>query len=217
MVKYFIVCFSLAIILRSIIGTEATQGIDVSQPASTEIFSCLKQTGYDFAIVRAFRSSGMPDYNAPQTIRNARQANFATVEAYMFPCPKCGNAQKQVDDMLSLNLDADWIWLDIEIYNWYDDVTKNQKFFQELINADFGKYEIGIYTSKNNWSTIMGLDYTEGSQYPLWYAHYDKQPNFSDFQPFGGWSEPLQKQFSGDQTVCGFGVDLNYREQSMAF
>jgi hypothetical protein len=96
MVKYFIVCFSLAIILRSIIGTEATQGIDVSQPASTEIFSCLKQTGYDFAIVRAFRSSGMPDYNAPQTIRNARQANFATVEAYMFPCPKCGNAQKQV-------------------------------------------------------------------------------------------------------------------------
>ena len=96
MVKYFIVCFSLAIILRSIIGTEARQGIDVSQPASTEIFSCLKQTGYDFAIVRAFRSSGMPDYNAPQTIRNARQANFATVEAYMFPCPKCGNAQKQV-------------------------------------------------------------------------------------------------------------------------
>ncbi len=76
--------------------TEASQGIDVSQSTSTKTFSCLKEKGYDFAIVRAFRSVGLPDYNAPQTIRNAREANFTTVEAYMFPCPKCGNAQKQV-------------------------------------------------------------------------------------------------------------------------
>ena len=25
------------------------------------------------------------------------------------------------------------------------------------------------------------------SQLPLWYAHYDKNPSFSDWQPFGGW------------------------------
>ena len=94
MVNHFIVCLPLAILC--IVLIEARQGIDVSQPFSTEIFSCLKQKGYDFAIVRAFRSNGEPDYNAPENIRNARNANFDTVQAYMFPCPKCGNAQKQV-------------------------------------------------------------------------------------------------------------------------
>lgn len=97
MVHYSIVCFPLVILLlQCITGTEERQGVDVSQPTNTKIFSCLKHDGYDFVIVRAFRSLGVPDYNAPVNIRNARQANITTVEAYMFPCPKCGNAQKQV-------------------------------------------------------------------------------------------------------------------------
>ena len=119
--------------------------------------------------------------------------------------------------MLSLNLDTNWIWLDIEIYDWYDNVTKNREFFHELINADFGAFGIGIYTSKHNWSTLMGLDYIEGSSFPLWYAHYDQQPSFDDFEPFAEWSEPLLKQFSGDQMICGAGVDLNYAEQSKIY
>ena len=92
----FIVCFPLVILLQCIAGTEARQGIDLSQPTNTKTFSCLKHEGYDFVIVRAFRSNGKPDHNAPLNIQNARQANMTTVEAYMFPCPKCGNAQKQV-------------------------------------------------------------------------------------------------------------------------
>jgi len=28
----------------------------------------------------------------------------------------------------------------------------------------------------------------------LWYAHYDNNPSFSDFSPFGGWSKPAIKQ-----------------------
>jgi GH25 family lysozyme M1 (1,4-beta-N-acetylmuramidase) len=120
--------------------------------------------------------------------------------------------------MLDLNLDTDFFWLDIEIGNWYsDNVTKNREFFQELVNADFGKNRIGIYTSKHNWSTLMGSDYTEGSQFPLWYAHYDQLSNFDDFQPFGNWFEPQQKQFSGDQIICGVDVDFNYMEQSKIY
>ena len=117
--------------------------------------------------------------------------------------------------MLSLNLDVDVIWLDVEIYKWYADQTKNRQFFEELINADFGGKRIGVYTSKNNWSNIMGLGYTAGSAYPLWYAHYDGQPNFDDFQPFGGWAEPQRKQFAGDEILCESDVDFNYQEQSM--
>ena len=45
---------------------------------------------------------------------------------------------------------------------------------------------------------------------PLWYAHYDSKPDFSDFTPFGGWSSPAYKQYAGTTSVCGMGVDLNY-------
>ena len=42
------------------------------------------------------------------------------------------------------------------------------------------------------------------------YAHYDNNPSFSDFNPFGGWSKPSIKQYSADRSICGAGVDLNY-------
>lgn len=35
--------------------------------------------------------------------------------------------------------------------------------------------------------------------------------SFSDFTPFGGWTQPTIKQYAGDATKCGVGVDLNYR------
>ena len=35
------------------------------------------------------------------------------------------------------------------------------------------------------------------------YAHYDRDPSFNDFKPFGGWSKPSMKQFTGGATVCG--------------
>ena len=35
------------------------------------------------------------------------------------------------------------------------------------------------------------------------YPHYDNNPSFSDFEPFGGWSNPGVKQYAGDVTVCG--------------
>lgn len=92
----FTTSFFLVIALQCIARNEAVNGIDFSEPTSTEALICLKQKGYDFAIVRAYRSTGEPDTNAPQSIQNAKKANFTTIEAYMFPCTKCGNAQKQV-------------------------------------------------------------------------------------------------------------------------
>ena len=43
-----------------------------------------------------------------------------------------------------------------------------------------------------------------------WYAHYDGSPSFGDFSPFGGWSSPAIKQYQGDASICGAGVDLNW-------
>ncbi len=63
------------------------------------------------------------------------------------------------------------------------------------------------------WQTIMG-SFTActglgGEQ--LWYAHYDNVPSFSDFVAFGGWKTPHVKQFAGTTSLCGAGVDKNYR------
>ena len=35
------------------------------------------------------------------------------------------------------------------------------------------------------------------------YAHYDGNPSFGDFEPFGGWSKPAIKQYAADASVCG--------------
>ena len=36
---------------------------------------------------------------------------------------------------------------------------------------------------------------------PLWYAHYDNSPSFSDYSSFGGWSEPYAKQVNSHRTI----------------
>lgn len=63
------------------------------------------------------------------------------------------------------------------------------------------------------WTTIMGgVDKcTKFSNLPLWYAHYDKNPSFNDWQPYGGWEKPYIKQFQGTTPLCDASVDLNYR------
>ncbi len=67
--------------------------------------------------------------------------------------------------------------------------------------------KVGVYTSESQWGPIMG-SYTGGSAYPLWYAHYDGQPSFSDFTPFAGWKAPSIKQFSDAGAKCGVSYDI---------
>lgn len=62
------------------------------------------------------------------------------------------------------------------------------------------------------WQSIFGsftACHTVAS-HPLWYAHYDDKQTFSDFAAFGGWTKPHMKQYKGDTTLCGAGVDKNY-------
>lgn len=67
----------------------------------------------------------------------------------------------------------------------------------------------GIYSSASQWKPITG-DSHSFSSLPLWYAHYDSNPSFSDFSSFGGWSKPAIKQYAGDQSFCSAGVDKNF-------
>ena len=79
---------------------QTTKGIDVSSPVAKSAFSCLKGEGYDFLIVRGYRSTGEPDPAAASTIANAKAAGIENIDVYMFPCPKCSKTIKdQVDEM----------------------------------------------------------------------------------------------------------------------
>lgn len=71
---------------------------------------------------------------------------------------------------------------------------------------------VGIYTSKYMWQNIMGgfNNCAKFGNLQLWYPHYDGSPSFSDFTPFAGWTKPAIKQYVGDTTACGLGVDLDY-------
>ena len=89
--------FILALICVAIFGTaSATYGVDVSQRTYSSNFSCMKDYGYSFAIVRVYQSNGQCDPNGPYTIEDAWAGGMSYVDGYIFPCYSCGNPAKQV-------------------------------------------------------------------------------------------------------------------------
>eukprot|EP00050_Salpingoeca_kvevrii_P010128 m.6746 g.6746 ORF g.6746 m.6746 type:complete len:310 (+) comp2649_c0_seq2:251-1180(+) len=214
---------ALLLLLTAFVGVVgATRGVDVSSAVYVDPWKCLKSNGYSFAIIRCYESIGKPDSNCPHTIYNAWNGGMEHVDVYMFPDPGRGDPAGQVNEMLNylaqFNIHPNrappatygMVWLDIEgPQYWSSSHTNNQNFFNGLVNAlkSAGQH-FGVYSSKSQWEPIFG-SFTGGSSFPLWYAHYDGNPSFSDFEPFGGWTKPAMKQFRGDASICGVGVDEN--------
>jgi hypothetical protein len=73
---------------------------------------------------------------------------------------------------------------------------------------------VGIYCSQSQWLGIIGngVYCNVFTSLPVWYAHYDNQPNFDDWptHQFGGWVQPTMKQYAGSTRLCGITVDLSY-------
>lgn len=89
--------FILALVCLAILGTVmGYHGVDVSQPASSSDFSCMKSNGYTFAVARVYCSSGHTDSNGPATITAAWNGGMSHVDGYIFPCYSCGNPAGQV-------------------------------------------------------------------------------------------------------------------------
>lgn len=203
---------------------QTAYGIDISTEYGVDDFNCLNQAGYSFVIVRCYRSSGEVDTNCPDNIANAWAANMSYVGAYIFPCSSCGDggsqAQKTIDYLTSYNSTIGQIWLDIEGPGsyWGSDTGSNQAFFEDMVNTIVANnLSVGVYTSASQWGPIMGDDYTypADQDFPLWYAHYDNNPSFSDFSPFADWSQPTVKQYTDSGSACGFsGMDGDWYPDS---
>ena len=76
------------------------------------------------------------------------------------------------------------------------------------LEKQIGANRIGIYANNWSWNDVVG-GWTGLSKYPLWYAHYDGKPDFTDFKKFGGFTKPSMKQYQGDQKICNTNVDYN--------
>jgi len=200
----------LIFLLAFVVCSFATMGADVSDALAQSDFQCLLNEGYSFAIPRGYQSLGQVDPNVVNNIQNARAAGFQNVDVYLFPCVSCGNPQQQITDLYNAISGQSYgmIWLDIEIYQWSSDQGANQNFISNMIAQGQNlTASLGIYTNLNNWSTIVGADWSGASSLPLWYAHYDGNQSFGDFTPFGGWNTPNIKQYQGDDTQCGYSID----------
>jgi len=191
--------------------------VDVSQRISVSAWQCLKNAGYTFAIPRVHRSTGSVDPNAVANIKDAHSAGFANVDGYIFPCQKCSaNATKQAHDAVAnlKNNGASFgmLWIDVEGGSTYWSTNKNTNaaFLQEMANtlSSLG-VRYGVYANWNSWAEIAGT-WSGLSSVPIWYPHYDGLKSFSDFKPFGGWTKPSIKQYMGDKTECGVGIDMSF-------
>lgn len=205
------VAITLAALL--VLAQAGEKGVDVSQSVD---WSCLKSQGIDFGIIRGFQSGGNVDPTAKANLAAAHSAGISNVDLYFFPCAPCGNAASQAADFISAFQGEDFgrVWLDIEIYQWSSSQSTNQQFILDLVSALGKSFKVGIYTNLNNWSSIVGQSWSSCSTLPLWYAHYDNNADFDDFQSFGGWSDPYMKQYEGDATLCSDDVDMDYTKKS---
>jgi len=199
-------------------AAEGVLGLDVCDAVSSSTASCFTST-YSFIVPRGYHSTGTVDTAVCNTIKTAYNAGFKVRDAYMFPCPTCSkSAATQMDEVvkyMNANCKTEWsgrIWLDIEgSQYWKGSSSANQAWYQQLVDACKSQTKCGVYSSASQWSALFGsTTYKYGYDLPLWYAHYDNSPSFSDFSAFGGWSTPHAKQYMGDITTCGMDTDKNY-------
>ena len=102
------------------------------------------------------------------------------------------------------------VWLDIEIYKWNENIETNRNFIRGLVNElKSSEIRFGIYTSIRSWTAIVG-DWTELSNEMLWYSQWNGAASFEGFKPFGGWTKPSVKQYSGNQRLCNIDVDFDF-------
>lgn len=234
-------CEMITILAASFFGIAyCRSGVDLSVPANTTTFECLK-TNHDisYAIVRVFRSLGKTDENAPATIQAAFDSNISDLSSYIFPCItssayaqsngiKCSTPEAQVDSTMQMlaassigfqesRINLQRMYLDIEDEvpaKYFDsDPTVNQEFLMRMVSRlEELNVPVGIYTTKTYWQNIMGN--VEGyGKYPLWYPRYDAVDSLDFFAPFADFMTVEIKQTGGDVGYCGISqVDSDYSE-----
>uniref|UniRef100_A0AC35GTF9 Lysozyme n=1 Tax=Panagrolaimus sp. PS1159 TaxID=55785 RepID=A0AC35GTF9_9BILA len=198
--------------------TKLQNGFDTSFSAVTvATFKKFKTAGYTFYVQRIGRTNEQVDATGLTNLKNAYDAGFTDVGAYIWPCAhQCKyTASQQVTNVINAlqykNITINTLWLDIEPGYWPIplNTTYNTKFLNDMANtAESAGYNIGIYTRKPYWEPIMGYHFTDYAQYPLYWNRYTGHADLTNgWENFGGWTQPYSRQW--DQNHREFGVDFN--------
>jgi len=128
------------------------------------------------------------------------------------------NAAGQVNQAITFlenhHLKFDRVWIDIESGAGWDSQSGAHAWIEEAVttvNKRLGENRVGIYSSYYQWESVVGLSNGGFNHIPLWFADYDGVPDVShNFKGFAGWSHANIKQYRGDVSFCGAGVDFNH-------
>ena len=208
----FIILISIALFFSA---AHAYDGGDVSEYYDSATFSCCKNNGWDFVIIRSYCSFGGVDNNAPNTLAAARDAGLPYRDIYHFPCTSVAASTQVSDDFNHIGqANFGMMWFDIETNyspncGWSSDKATNCNFMGDLIAAGHSlNIHMGVYASAYMWENIMGdCTVAASNGVALWYANWDNTRSFGDFSPFGGWSKPAMKQYNDGVGICGINAD----------
>ena len=217
-------------------STLATLGIDLSiyeGSPDQNAFDCFKRTLHDIMIIQIWRGKTGINPHFTSNWQKSKAAGIQSVDAYAHFCNNCeGNTPVNICNSIKKNLPSGFdgmLWFDIEEFSdckdcWKGTPIQRLNFIEAVAATCFALgFKLGIYSGHGSWENVFGsasFDAGPLKALPLWYAHYDKTPNFKDWETvkFGGWSAPIMKQYEGDKLFCGVNSDLNIKiEQKESF
>lgn len=141
---------------------------------------------------------------------NASKANGVNeTDAFVTIC-----SSVDADDMVNQIVDAlpssysdklwlqfDWAWC-----HWNGTAAQNLTYMETVTTSLLNKgFDLGIIMEDFSWKVLTGSKDTVSevlSKLPLWYQGLNNQPNFGDFQKFGGWETPTRKAGLFGDILC---------------
>jgi hypothetical protein len=196
--------------LLTILIARGETGGDILNP-TTSAFQCLANEGWSFVILNSYERYGAVNPNINGNLSAAKAAGLST-DIFHFPCASQDATTQINTDINNVGFgNFGTMWIGIK-YNpatncqWGGNITANCQFLAELISAGTQAGAlVGVYSSQYWWNSIVGASCTAGSDAAtdLWYADWNGAKNFTDFTPFGGWTFPTMKQYSGTVDICG--------------
>ena len=205
----------LTILLTVFSSAFVTCSLSVYYPTNEKVSSktvkCTIKAGYIGPYVRVFTSSGKIDPYAEENAKTIHHEGQSII-GIMMPCLLCDPiAQvKTVLQLIKTHPYIEGVFIDIDVVGWKEQ-SFNRAFFETLIN-EFNSKFFGTIATKERWEHIFGQDYSTPTMAFLIYRSLNKEPNFNDFKPFGGWRSPNGKHYDANGDVCSKKMDLIYQE-----
>ena len=179
-------------------------------------FSCFKQNGLNYAMVRAYLNFGQVDPNAKQTLIAAEQYKLKYAHAYINPCVQCKfEPEFQITQVVEALKGANYGGIFIMVQTndrWSSNKNGNCLYINTLIKAvhKYG-YMAGVGSDSALWDTIMGKEcMVPEEDVACWWIKHDKEQSLDHFKPFAGFTFPSIKEYDGPANVCTQEVDLNF-------